>query len=124
MKFNLSCCKKVSFSILIVLLFLSGLYAVGIFDAYLARSVHEKSYETGGFTYTGKLLDGKFTEEGEISFDDGLKCVGNFKDGAFSGKFSCTYGGCDIKGIFKDDNISNAEITQGNGRPLIQKEQN
>ena len=115
MKFDLHVCKKVSFLILIVLLFLSGLYALGIFDAYLARNVHEKSYETGGFSYTGKLLDGKFSGEGEIISDDGLKCVGNFKAGAFSGKFSCTYEGCDIKGIFKDDNISEAEITSGSG---------
>lgn len=115
MKFNLRVCKKVSFSILIVLLFLSGLYALGVFDTYLARNVHEKSYETGGFSYTGKLLDGKFTGEGEISLDDGLKCVGNFKAGTFSDEFFCTYEGCDIKGIFMDDNISEAEITSGSG---------
>ncbi len=91
--------------------FLSGVYALGIFDAYLAKSVNEKSYETGGFTYTGKLLDGKFTWEGEIRLDGGFKRVGNFKDGAFSGKFSYTYEGCGIKGIFQDDNITEAEIT-------------
>lgn len=89
MKSNLSSCKNISF--------LPGIYALGNFDAYLAKSVNEKSYEMEGFTYTGKLLDGKFTGDGEISLYDGLKCVGNFKDGAFSGKFSCTYEGCGIR---------------------------
>lgn len=54
MKSNLSSFKNISFLILIVLSFLSGIYALGLFDAYLAKSVNEKNYETGGFTYIGK----------------------------------------------------------------------
>ena len=120
MLFNLLKKKQYLYYIFMIFIFLCASYSLGLFDKCFVKSVADKNYDLGDFSYTGKILDGKFEGEGKIILKDGSFYDGLFKDGVFNGDF--TYKSVDnwsLKGIFEKGDIINGELIADNGKALL-----
>ena len=109
-------------SIFLVLIFicLCSIYSFGAFNIYFIKNSNEKSYECGEFTYTGKLLDGKFHADGVITLKNGATYTGSFENGDFRGTFTYSNGNNFLmKGIFENGNVLEGELTIDAGKILI-----
>jgi len=59
-------------------------YALGFFDGGSVTRVRDRDYDL--FTFTGDLINGRFTGFGTMTFQEGEKFNGNFSVGRFNGE--------------------------------------
>lgn len=64
-----------------------ALHAMGIIGGAGSARVFEKEYTVGysSYVYTGDVVGGKFSGEGEVVFPDGSSYAGGFSEGRFEG---------------------------------------
>ena len=62
-----------------------SLYSLGITGKDNVRQATQEEYANMGFTYTGPVVNGQFTGEGILDFNDGTRYTGGFSNGRFQG---------------------------------------
>jgi hypothetical protein len=119
-----------------------GVYATGIFQRDEAVHTENLKYPSGGFTYSGDLVNGAFDGYGSVQFHEGGQYSGGFSAGRYSGDgtftnsanlhderwfFSGTFGDGRINSgtfILQDDSVAyerNAAVTAiGNRKWLFE----
>lgn len=69
-----------------------GGYAAGLFDRDEAVHVEGMDYASGGFLYSGGLINGAFDGYGKVNFADGRHYSGWFAQGRYDGEGAYTDG--------------------------------
>ena len=77
--------------ILVAVIALLGVYASGLLDGGDLHMVDNVEYTEGGFSFSGGLKDGYFSESGTIYYEDGGIYRGGFIDGRFDGEAVYTH---------------------------------
>jgi len=113
--------------IIIVALCLCALYSLGIIRSANAGQIVQKEYDAWGltYTYTGPMLDGKFSGVGEIHFSDGNSYYGSFLNGRFEGDgvFTSPYG-WRFDGVFVAGEITGEGALYGTNGEVLTKDKN
>lgn len=63
-----------------------GIYASGVLDSGDLYVVDDVEYTAGGFSFSGGMRDGYFSDNGTIYYQDGAVYRGGFIDGRFDGE--------------------------------------
>ena len=101
-----------------------GLYAAGKLGADKLSHVNHKEYALGGFTYSGGLKNGLFSDYGAINFNTGDSYSGGFTKGRFEGNAifnisAGTYKNVHFNGVFHEGQISSGTFYLNNGLAVI-----
>ena len=82
-----------------------ALYALGVIGANVITQAHVKEYD--GLTFTGGLMNGRFSGHGTIYFHGGERYEGSFSDGYFDGEGSIfgKSGNLSFTGVFDNGQI-------------------
>ena len=81
------------------------------------RRVENEAYDGGGITYSGGLVDGKFTGYGKLVLENGDIYTGGFSEGRFDGHGSYySSKGWQVEGTFSNGQIDGESAVFTAGR--------
>jgi len=89
---NIAAAPVVSAVLVSAAVFLA-LYALGVFSGGAVTYVDNLEYSSGGFAFSGGLVDGQFNGAGTIGLAGGSVFKGEFDEGRFSGDGAFYYSG-------------------------------
>jgi hypothetical protein len=71
------------------------------------KRVENERYDSGAITYSGSLINGKFTGDGKLAFENGDIYTGGFFEGRFNGRGNyISNEGWQLEGIFSNGQIN------------------
>ena len=97
-----------------VILILLAIYAL---SGAGERRAENEAFDNGGITYSGGLIDGKFTGYGKLVFENGDIYTGGFLEGRFDGHGSYySSKGWQVEGSFSNGRIDGESAVFTAGR--------